>query len=373
MARTKGSNNFSGTLEALAGGPLDARAVVPTKADLTTASNFPYPYVGMIVSVTAEGKAYLLTATPVTTEANWKEIGSGGSIAATSVTYSNTSSGMTATNAQGAIDELKTDIDNLPAVFTPAGSVAFASLPSLTAGNVGKVVNVTDAFTTTSNFVEGSGKSYPAGTNVAVVDVGSGSSHSYKYDAMSGFVDLSGKADKVSGATSNNFAKLDSNGNLADSGKKASDFQATLTAGTGIAINGATISVNGALSGINYSTSEQDTGLTWIDGKKIYQKTFTGSITTYTDSNLRRQHQTSILSNVSTLVSSSGGFKFTNGTYSGIFFRYGSMSLAGDMAAMLSSNILLSANAVYTNIMSKVSDNGTTVDYIITLQYTKTS
>ena len=26
--------------------------------------------------------------------------------------------------------------------------------------------------------------------------------------------------------------------------------------------------------GISYSTEEQDTGLTWIDGKKIYQKTF---------------------------------------------------------------------------------------------------
>lgn len=29
----------------------------------------------------------------------------------------------------------------------------------------------------------------------------------------------------------------------------------------------------GSGGGINYSTTEQDTGLTWIDGKKIYQKT----------------------------------------------------------------------------------------------------
>lgn len=35
----------------------------------------------------------------------------------------------------------------------------------------------------------------------------------------------SGKADKVSSATSGNFAGLDANGNLTDSGKKASDFQ----------------------------------------------------------------------------------------------------------------------------------------------------
>ena len=37
---------------------------------------------------------------------------------------------------------------------------------------------------------------------------------------------LDGKADKVSGATNGNFAALDSNGNLVDSGKKPADFQA---------------------------------------------------------------------------------------------------------------------------------------------------
>lgn len=36
--------------------------------------------------------------------------------------------------------------------------------------------------------------------------------------------DISGKADKVTGATAGNFAGLDANGNLVDSGKKASDF-----------------------------------------------------------------------------------------------------------------------------------------------------
>ena len=43
--------------------------------------------------------------------------------------------------------------------------------------------------------------------------------------------DITGKADKVSGATSGNFAGLDSNGNLTDSGSKASDF-ATAAQGT---------------------------------------------------------------------------------------------------------------------------------------------
>ena len=53
------------------------------------------------------------------------------------------------------------------------------------------------------------------------------------------------KADKVSGATSGNFAGLDSNGNLTDSGKKASDFATAAqgskadTAIQGVKVNGA--------------------------------------------------------------------------------------------------------------------------------------
>lgn len=43
-------------------------------------------------------------------------------------------------------------------------------------------------------------------------------------DFLTSHQDISGKADKVSGAVSGNFAGLDSNGNLTDSGSKASDF-----------------------------------------------------------------------------------------------------------------------------------------------------
>ena len=49
----------------------------------------------------------------------------------------------------------------------------------------------------------------------------SGHKHS---DYLTSHQDITGKADKVSSPTSGNFAGLDSNGNLTDSGKKASDF-----------------------------------------------------------------------------------------------------------------------------------------------------
>ena len=72
-------------------------------------------------------------------------------------------------------------------VYTPKGSIAFASLPTAAAGNKGWVYNVSDAFTTTAAFVEGAGHSYGAGTNIVCVDAGSGS---YKWDVLAGIIDL---------------------------------------------------------------------------------------------------------------------------------------------------------------------------------------
>lgn len=72
-------------------------------------------------------------------------------------------------------------------VYTPKGSIAFASLPTAAAGNKGWVYNVTNAFTTTAAFVEGAGHSYGAGTNVVCVDAGSGG---YKWDVLAGIIDL---------------------------------------------------------------------------------------------------------------------------------------------------------------------------------------
>ena len=76
----------------------------------------------------------------------------------------------------------------ISSVYKPAGSVAFADLPDAGEANLGNVYNVTNSFTTTDAFVEGSGKKHPAGTNVVVVSTGDGT---YGYDVLAGFVDLS--------------------------------------------------------------------------------------------------------------------------------------------------------------------------------------
>lgn len=85
-------------------------------------------------------------------------------------------------------DQVRAAISSaITGVYTPKGSIAFASLPTAAAGNKGWVYNVTGAFTTTAAFIEGAGHSYGAGTNVVCVDAGSGS---YKWDVLAGTIDL---------------------------------------------------------------------------------------------------------------------------------------------------------------------------------------
>lgn len=65
-----------------------------------------------------------------------------------------------------------------------AGGTKTASLLTsalLVPANEGKVFNVSDSFTTTADFMEGADKTYPAGTNVAVVEA-SGASYEVTSD-----------------------------------------------------------------------------------------------------------------------------------------------------------------------------------------------
>lgn len=87
----------------------------------------------------------------------------------------------------------KTEVDNAIAeaessLLKPGGSLAASGIVSalLVAGNLGKVYNITDDFTTTSDFVEGAGKAHPAGTNIYVVDVSATSTPDYKFDVLAG-------------------------------------------------------------------------------------------------------------------------------------------------------------------------------------------
>lgn len=76
-------------------------------------------------------------------------------------------------NAEAIITVIGQKFSALGGAYKVKGSRAFADLPSVstaTADDIGNVYNVTNAFTTTADFVEGAGKKYPAGTNVVIVD-----------------------------------------------------------------------------------------------------------------------------------------------------------------------------------------------------------
>ena len=88
----------------------------------------------------------------------------------------------------------KTEVDNkiksaVAGVYKIKGSIAFADLP-VEGMKDGDLYNITDAFTSTNAFVEGSGKEYPAGTNVAYV------AEQGKWDCMAGTYDFSGYLQK---------------------------------------------------------------------------------------------------------------------------------------------------------------------------------
>ena len=131
------------------------------------------------------------------------------------------------TNDGGFISE--TTIDNkiaaaVSGALIPGGSVTFANLPALVAANNNHIYNVEDAFTTTADFLEGAGKDFPAGTNVAIINAGTDESPVYKYDTYTGTVDYSVFARKQTSATQGNFAMFDENGQPVDSGHKHSDY-----------------------------------------------------------------------------------------------------------------------------------------------------
>lgn len=107
-----------------------------------------------------------------------------------------------ATNKKYVDDTVASQVSS---VYKAKGSVAdLSSLPTPDKAHEGFVYNIENGFTTTDLFVEGAGKTYPAGTNVVIVNT---TGAEYKYDVLAGMVDLSsyatktelsGKVDKVS-------------------------------------------------------------------------------------------------------------------------------------------------------------------------------
>jgi len=85
---------------------------------------------------------------------------------------------------QTLMDKIEEEVGK---VYKAAGNATLATIGALTAANEGKVYNMTADFTTTADFVEGAGNEYSAGTDVAIIKVGT----AYKYNVLSSYIDSS--------------------------------------------------------------------------------------------------------------------------------------------------------------------------------------
>lgn len=210
--------------------PVDEYSVWYDMGELTTyASTSPVAYVGQVVTLVNESEntveAYViqnaagtltkLAATTASGDLTADVQALQGKVSAleTSVGTKGAESGIAATNVWNALEEIKAayeaaDVEingkfaeyynksetdgkiaaAISSTYKAAGSVDFSALPELSVTEEGKVYNVNDAFSTTENFVEGTGKQYPAGTNVVCIET---EPDTYKWDVLAGFVDLS--------------------------------------------------------------------------------------------------------------------------------------------------------------------------------------
>lgn len=90
----------------------------------------------------------------------------------------------------------------------------------------------------------------------------------YSFLSMAALVDISGKADKVTGATTGNFAALDGEGNLTDSGKKPADFVGA-EAGKRLMSDAEGEKLAGVSEGATKTAASSTNGNVNIDGKEV--------------------------------------------------------------------------------------------------------
>jgi hypothetical protein len=150
----------------------ETSTMIPTTgADLRTAVQNNATHIGTLSNLTTTEKTNLVGAV--------NEVDS----------HADTNAGAIATingnDAGLSMREVAQDVTSN--LYIPCGSVAFADLPALSDLRVGSVYDVTDSFTTTSDFIEGDGHVMPAGSNVAVVDYNGVK----KWDVLGSMVDLS--------------------------------------------------------------------------------------------------------------------------------------------------------------------------------------
>jgi len=167
---------------------------------------------------------------------------------------------------------VKSAIDSaVSSLYKPAGNKTCAELVSalLIQANLGNTYNMSDSGVTTADFVEGAGHPINVGDNVAIVEV----SGAYKFDILSGMVDLSNYVQKS--ATSG----LIKNDGSIDPTAYAKQSEMSVTDGTGIDADKTTIQLKNGTSATVLKTHQDISGkVDKVAGKDLSTNDFTDDL-----------------------------------------------------------------------------------------------
>lgn len=297
MSRQKGSANFAGTIEVQAGGPIDARTVVGTVADLTASSTFDYFYEGMQVYVKEDKKTYKLIGGNPTAAANWEEVGAGEEI---TIDSTPTSGSTNAVSSGGVYNSLggKADLvdGKIPASQLPVGFDNYDEYNSRSAfpvtGESDKIyvardTNLTYRWTG-SNYVTIGGSDLALGETPSTAYRGDRGKIAYD-DSQTNKASIGTLANLATAIKTNLVAAINEIKNSLTSVATSGSFNDLVNRPTKEVTSIASITplpetpiklltIADKIDKANiYSTTEKIIGQ-WTDGRPIYQKTF--SVTT---------------------------------------------------------------------------------------------
>lgn len=101
-----------------------------------------------------------------TSETNAKKSADSAVTSANNASTSANNARTSETNAKKYYEQTKSISESFAGTLRPKGTVTFANLPSVSLAETGDMYNVSDEFTTTTDFAEGAGNTIPLGSNV---------------------------------------------------------------------------------------------------------------------------------------------------------------------------------------------------------------
>ena len=145
-----------------------------------------------------------------------------------------------------------------------------------------------------------------------------------------------------------------------------SHFQKTLTAGANITIDPVTNTISASGGGVNYSTTEQDTGVLWLDESHIYQKTIKLEDIALAGNSFVARNISDYISNVNILI----GYETIIHNKTGNTFYLMPYSLYSTLTGY-SVNVAIAGNEI--DISTGNLSGSMNTDIYITLKYTKSA